>query len=85
MHQYSSIWQARIRLNFVRKEELDPEELEPFWLTVAYGCPASDSWAEARRRPQGALSVLRGILAAASAMWVSGSGATRHPGDDHAQ
>ena len=63
--------QARIRLDFVRIEELCPSELEPFWHTVAYGCPASDSWAEARRRPQDARGVLRGIFAAAFAMWVS--------------
>ncbi len=60
--------QARIRLDFVRKEELSPEELEPFWHTVAYGCPPSDGWAEARRRPQDARSVLRGIFAAASTL-----------------
>ena len=69
--------QARIRLNFVRKEELEPEELEPFWLTVAYGCRPTDSWAEARRRPQGAISVLRGVAAAASVMWVTGSSPRR--------
>ena len=73
------VWcQARQRLNFVRREELDLGQLEPFWLTVAYGCPATDSWADARRRPQGALSVMRGIFAAASAMWVSDRRTTRH-------
>ncbi len=75
--------QARTRLNFVRKEELDPGELEPFWLTVAYGCRPADSWAEARRRPQGALSVLRGIYAAASVMWVVHRPPTRHRSAGH--